>query len=135
MASLLYLLSASTGARIAIDDDIRGEFLGTCSENMPQEDFVYGMGTALSPGVKMLAAQVAATALAGRRGLPGKVGAFALTLLGAGATVGMLGEAVTYRVLNPKTFDPPKAIVVVANVALPVAMAVLGGRELRGRRG
>ncbi len=73
-ASMLYLLSASTGARVAIDEDIRGQFLGRCSENMPQEDFVRGMGTALSPGVKMLVAQMAATALAGRRGFLGRLG-------------------------------------------------------------
>ncbi len=132
--SLLYLLSASTGARIAIDEDIRGQFLGRCSEKMPQEDFVRGMGTALSPGVKMLVAQAAATTLAGRRGFLGRVGVFALTLLGAGATVGMLGEAVTYQALNPRTFDPPVATIVVANVALPAMMVILGGRELAGKR-
>jgi hypothetical protein len=133
-ASLLYLFSASTGARIAIDEDIRAQFLGKCSENMPQEDFVRGMGTALSPGVKMLVAQVAATALAGRRGLLGRIGVTALTLLGGAATVGMLGEAVTYQVLNPKTFDPPKAIIVVANIIFPLMMVLFGARELGRKR-
>jgi hypothetical protein len=133
-SSLLYLLSASTGARIAIDEDIRGQFLGKCSENMPQEDFVRGMGTALSPGVKMLAVQVAATALAGRRGLLGKMGAATLTLIGGAAIVGMLGEAETYRALNPKTFDPPVATVIVANVIIPAMMVIFGRRELGSKR-
>jgi len=131
---MLYLLSASTGARIAIDEDMRGQFLGKCSENMPQEDFVRGMGTALSPGVKMLVAQMAATALAGRRGFLGRIGVAALTMLGAAATVGMLGEAVTYQALNPKTFDPPKAIIVGGNIILPVMMVLLGARELGRKR-
>jgi hypothetical protein len=133
-ASMLYLLSASTGARIAIDEDIRGQFLGRCSENMPQEDFVRGMGTALSPGVKMLVAQMAATALAGRRGFLGRIGVATLTLLGASATVGMLGEAVTYQALNPQTFDPPKAIIITGNIILPVMMVLLGARELGKKR-
>jgi hypothetical protein len=133
-ASMLYLLSASTGARIAIDEDIRGQFLGRCSENMPQEDFVRGMGTALSPGVKMLVAQMAATALAGRRGFLGRIGVAALTLLGAAATLGMLGEAVTYQALNPKTFDPPKAIIITGNIILPLIMVLLGARELGRKR-
>ncbi|HKP52878.1 MAG TPA: hypothetical protein VJ183_09520 [Chloroflexia bacterium] len=133
-ASMLYLFSASTGARIAIDEDIRGQFLGRCSEKMPQEDFVRGMGTALSPGVKMLVAQMAATALAGRQGFLGNVGVAALTLLGAAATVGMLGEAVTYQVLNPRTFDPPKAIIVTGNIIFPIIMVLLGARELGRER-
>ena len=133
-ASMLYLFSASTGARVAIDEDIGAQFLGRCSENMPQEDFVRGMGTALSPGVKMLVAQMAATALAGRPGLPGRIGVAALTLLGAVATAGMLGEAVTYRVLNPTTFDPPKAIIVIANIILPLLMVLFGAREIGRKR-
>ncbi len=133
-SSMLYLLSASTGARIAIDEDIRGQFLGKCSENMPQEDFVRGMGTALSPGVKMLVAQMAATLLAGRRGVIGKVGVLILTLLGGAATVGMLGEAVTYKSLNPKTFDGPRATIIVANIVLPLLMVIFGRRQLADKR-
>lgn len=133
-SSILYLLTASTGARVAIDEDIRVQFLGKCSENMPQEDFVRGLGTALSPGVKMLVAQMAATLLAGRSGIAGKAGALLLTLLGAVAMFGMLGEAVTYQSLNPKTFDPPRATIVIANIVLPLLMVLFGRRELAGER-
>ena len=128
---MLYLFSASTGARIAIDEDLPEEFLGRRSENMPQEDFVRGRGTALSPGVKMLTVQMVATLLASRRGFLGKVGAGGLTILGVASTFGMLGEAITYRVLNPKTFDPPKAIVIIANIVFPILMIVFGVRALK----
>jgi hypothetical protein len=126
VASCLYLFNASTGARVAIDEDIPTMFLGRCSPNMPQEDFVRGMGTALSPGVKMLAAQVALTLLVGKRGPLRKVGALGLALYGAAATVGMLGERITYVALHPKTFDPPRAIIILGNIFLPVTMLVLG---------
>ena len=132
--SVLYLLNASTGARIAIDEDIPVVFLGRCSPNMPQEDFVRGMGTALSPGVKTLAGQVALTALAIRRGPLGSLGMRGLALYGLAVTIGMLGERVTYVALHPRTFDPPKAIVIVGNLILPLLMTTLAIVELRRRR-
>jgi len=116
---------------MAIDEDLPEEFLGRRSENMPQEDFVRGTGTALSPGVKMLTVQMVATLLAGRRGVLGKVGAGGLIVLGVASTFGMLGEAITYRVLNPKTFDPPKAIVVISNILFPILMIVFGVRAMK----
>jgi hypothetical protein len=133
-ASMLYLFSASTGARIAIDEDISACFLGNSSPNMPQEDFVHGFGTALSPGVKMLAAQTVLTFLASRRGPLGKWGAAALSIYGLAALAGMLGERITYTALHPRTFDPPKATVVILNILLPAAMALLGVSAARGDR-
>lgn len=125
-ASTLYLFSASTGARIAIDEDIPAAFLGRPSRKTPQEDFVRGTGTALSPGVPMLMAQVLLTALAPWRGKVGLAGAGGLMLMGMAATIGTLGEPITYRVLHPKSFDPPRAIVVLSNILLPVLMMAFG---------
>jgi hypothetical protein len=133
-ASMLYLFTASTGARIAIDEDISACFLGRLSPNMPQEDFVHGFGTALSPGVKMLAAQTALTFLASRRGPLGSWGAAGLSVLGTAALAGMLGERITYSALHPRTFDPPKATIIILNILLPAAMALLGMNAASKRR-
>jgi hypothetical protein len=124
--SLLYLFSASTGARVSIDEDLPMAFLGKTSPNMPQEDFVRGLGTALSPGVKMLVGQVALTALAARRGPLGKLGARGLALYGVITAIGMLGERITFVALHPRTFDPPKAIIIAGNVVLSLLLVAFG---------
>jgi len=59
------------------------------------------------------------------------VGSAGLTLLGAGGTVGMLAETITYRVLSPKTFDPVKAGIGLAAIVLAPLMTILGWRRLR----
>jgi glycopeptide antibiotics resistance protein len=52
-------------------------------------------------------------------------------LLGAGGTVGVLAETMTYRVLSPRTFDPTKAPIVSVAIVLSVLMTVLGASRLR----
>lgn len=133
-ASLLYLFSASTGARIAIDEDIPAAFMGRASRKTPQEDFVRGTGTALSPGVPMLTVHMAMSALAPWPGKIGVVGVLGLIALALGEAIGMLGEPITYKVLDPKTLDPPRAIVVACNIVLPILMIVFGIVELSSRK-
>lgn len=128
--SALYLLSAAMGASVAIREDMPGEFAGRKSGRSASADFFLGTGTALSPGLAMLAAQSILTVLSTRGGKAGIVGTAGLTALGAGATVGMLGEPIVYCVFSPKTFDPAKAALVSALVALPALTTVLGARRL-----
>ena len=64
------------------------------------------------------------------RGKAGTAGVAGLTLLGVGATVGMLGEPIAYRVLSPGEFDIPKAVLVSALIVLPSSMSVLGMKRL-----
>jgi len=128
--SALYLLSAAIGAGVAIREDMPGEFLGRKSGRDASADFFRGTGTALSPGLAMLAAQSALTVLSTRGGKAGMAGTAGLTALGAGATVGMLGEPVAYRVFASKTFDPAKAALVSLLVVLPALTAFLGARRL-----
>ncbi len=82
----------------------------------------------------MMAAQAVFTVLSMRSGQTGKVGAAGLVALGAGSTVGMLGEPITYKSLSPGTFDPVKAPIVSAGIALSGLMTVLGARRLRALR-
>ena len=62
-------------------------------------------------------------------------GAAGLTVVGAGATAGALGEKITYRVFSPRTFDPIKAAIVSAGITLSSLMTVLGARRLLVLRG
>lgn len=134
MVCVLWLLNSAIGARVAVREELPGEFAGMTRWHDPPADFFTGAGTALSPGLPMMAAQALFTVLSTRSGRTGKVGATGLVVLGAGSTVGVLGEPITYRVLFPRTFDPAKAPIVSAGISLSALMSVLGARRLRALR-
>ena len=93
------------------------------------------LGTALAGPVPMIVALVVA-GLAARSG--SRLASWVVVGLMAGALVGMLGEAITYRVLSPGGFDPVPAAFVVANLALPATALVLAtfvDVRRRGRSG
>jgi hypothetical protein len=134
MVSVLWLLNSAIAARVAIREDLAGEFAGMDRWHDPSADFFKGAGTALSPGLPMMAAQAVFAALSTQGGRPGRVGAAGLAVLGASGTVGVLGEPITYRVLSPRTFDPAKAPIVSAAMVLSALMTVLGVAELQSAR-
>ena len=135
ITSVLWLLNAAIGARVAVKEGLPAEWVAELWVGRDaSEEFFKGTGTALSPGLPMIVAQVLLTVLSTRDGKAGKTGALGLTLLGAGATVGGLAETITYRVLSPRTFDAAKAPIVSAAIVLSPLMAVLGARRLRALR-
>ena len=97
-------------------------------------EFFKGTGTALSPGLPMMVAQALFTILSTHRGRVGAIGAAGFSVLGAGGTVGVLAETITYRVLSPKTFDTQKAVIVLTAIVLQPLMTILGWRRLRNVR-
>ena len=129
--SLAYLLAAGAGAAIAIREGLPGAFLGRTTGRTAREDFLLGAGTALSPGLGMLIVQATLTLLARRSGRAGVVGTAGLALIGAGATVGALGEPIVWRVLSPRGFDPPQTALVAAMITLSVALSGASVRALR----
>lgn len=135
MVSVLRLLNSALGASIAVREDLPGEFAGMTRWYDASSDFFKGAGTALSPGLPMMAAQAIFTVLSTRDGKAGTVGVAGMTALGAGATVGVLGEPITYRALSPGTFDTAKAGIISAAIVLSPLMAVLGTRRLLALRG
>ncbi len=134
----LWLLNAATGAAVAIWEDLPGELIaGVFTGRDASAEFFKGPGTALSPGLAHIAAQALFTVLSTRGGRVGEAGAAGLTVVGAGATAGALGEKITYRVFSPRKFDPIKAAIVSAGITFSSLMTVLGARRLlvlRGRR-
>ncbi len=132
LVCVLWLLNSAGGAALAIRDELPAEWIaGVYVGRDASAEFFKGGGTALSPGLTMMAAQAVFTILSTRRGRVGMAGSAGLTVLGAGATVGVLGETITYRVLSPRTFDPPKAAIVLAAIVLAPLMTILGGSRLR----
>src|SRR3712207_6289402 len=132
----LWLLNALTGAAVAIREDLPGELIaGVFTVRDASTEFFKGPGTALSPGLAHIGAQALFAVLSTRGGRAGTAGAGGLTVVGAGATAGALGEKITYRVFSPRTFDPTKAAIVSAGIILSPLMSVLGARRLRVLRG
>lgn len=129
---VLWLLNSAIGARVAVKEELPAEWVaGLYVGRDASAEFFKGTGTALSPGLPMMVAQAFFTILSTRSGRAGMVGAAGLTLLGAGGTVGMLGETITYRTISPKTFDAPKAAIGLAAIVLAPLMTILGWRRLR----
>ncbi len=134
VSSILYLVNAGVGAKIALSENLPGEFAGKRSGKSARDDFVTGFGTALSSSLIMLVVQALFIMLALRPGRSGTLGVGGLTVNGVLFTVGMLGEPITYKVFNPRAFDLPKAMVVSGNIVLPLLMLVFGLMELTARR-
>jgi hypothetical protein len=133
--SVLWLLNSAIGARVAVKEELPAEWVaGLYVGRDASSEFFKGGGTALSPGLPMMVAQALFAVLSTRGGRAGKAGAAGLTVLGAGGTVGVLAETITYRVLSPRTFDGAKAPIVSAAIVLSPLMAILGGRRLRALR-
>jgi hypothetical protein len=135
MVSVLWLLNSAIGARVAIREDLPAEWIaGLYVGRDASAEFFKGGGTALSPGLPMMIAQALFAVLSACGGRVGKVGAAGLTVLGAGGTVGVSAETITYKVLSPRTFDLVKTPIVSAAIALSALMSILGARRLRALR-
>ncbi len=135
MVSVLWLLNSAIGARVAVKEGLPAEWVaGLYVGQDASTEFFKGTGTALSPGLPMMVAQALFAVLSTRGGRAGITGAAGLAVLGAGGTVGMLAETITYRVLSPKTLDPARAAIVSATVILSPLMAIIGGRRPRALR-
>ena len=136
MTGVLWLLNSAIGARIALKEGLPAEWVADLYVGRDvSAEFFKGGGTALSPGLPMMVAQALFTVLSTREGMAGKTGALGLTLLGAGGTVGVLAETITYRVLSPRTFDAAKALIVSAAIVLSPLMGFLGARRLGALKG
>lgn len=133
-ASLLYVAWSIVAGIIAIARGLPAEFGGSESQNSVTQEFVYGMGTALSPPLYWLVVLLVSVALLPRADVWGTVGAAVLTASGVLTFVGALGEPITWRVLAPATFDPLLALIQAGMIVIPVAVAIFGWQEFRRRR-
>jgi H+/Cl- antiporter ClcA len=132
---VLWLLNSAIGARGAVKKGLPPEWVGGLYTGKDASaEFFKGTGTALSPGLPMTVAQALFTVFSTHSGRARTIGSAALAALGAGGTIGMLVETITYRVFSPRTFDPPKAAIVLAAIMLAPSMTILSWRRLRALR-
>ncbi len=125
-AALLYLLHTGVGAGVSVRHDLKAAFPGFYTGRPAHQDFVTGPGTALSPPLVLMIWHLLAVLAAERPGRIGQWGRRAITLDGAVFAVGMLGEPITYDVLNPRRFDVVQALLVAGNILYPLLMLVHG---------
>jgi hypothetical protein len=132
LSSILYLIWASLGAVVAIVLDRPAQFGGSTSGLPVVQDFIFGMGTAMSPPLLWwMVPQGLAWNQMNRRSTWGVIG---LTLFGATTFIGAVGEPITYELLNPVTFNPLVAVIQAGMVIIPLVMMVFGIQEWRRRR-
>jgi hypothetical protein len=134
-SSILYLIWAGIAGVVAIGLNRPAEFGGSTTGLPVVQDFIFGMGTALSPPISWLVAQAFLTWLAWnqtkRKSTWGVIG---LALFGVAEFGGALGEPITYELLNPGTFNPLVAVIQAGMIIIPFVMMVFGIQEWRRRR-
>ena len=131
IVSLFHLLSASLGTALAVREDLPAEFGGFLRGHNVFKDFIFGSGTALSPPLFMLVLQVVFLILLTRREALRRIGLIGLIVLGGLYFLGQLGEPVLWRLFTPGGFDWLRAILVAANLLLPLLMVYFGLRASR----
>jgi uncharacterized membrane protein len=134
-SSILYLIWASIATVVAIILNLPAQFGGSTTGLPVVQDFIYGMGTALSPSLWWMIPQALLTWLAwnqtNRRSTWGVIG---LTLFGFAEFIGALGEPITYELLDPVTFNPLLAVIQAGMIIIPLVMTVFAIQEWRRRR-
>ena len=89
-------------------------------------DFLIGIGTALSPPLWWMLAQAFFALRVWRTSPPSRGAIGALTGFGVMECIGALGEPVTFQAFAPSTFDPLLAITQLGMILLPLAAACYG---------
>lgn len=124
--SLLYLLSAAIGVTLSVQENLPAEFGGFLHGKDILSDFIAGPGTALTPPLVLLGIQIALTALLHRKESLQRIGAGGLMVLGLLYFFGQLGEPITWRNLTFAGFHLEQALVIAANLLLPLLMSLSG---------
>jgi hypothetical protein len=132
--SVLYVVWASIAAAIAIAENRAGEFAGFSTGLPALQNFLYGMGTGMSPPLLHLIVQVVFTILAPRRDQWGGVGVVGLAFFGLLTVIGAIFEPINLELLNPVTFNLLKAVIQSGMIIIPFAMMVFGILEWSRRR-
>ena len=136
IASIVYLFLAVLGTLIAVRENLPSRtFIPVFITGKPAlQDFLTGNGTALSPPLYLCLVEVLLVVLACLPNRSALVGVIGLTILGTIFLFGILIETLTYRVLNPATFDFSLAPVELLAIVLPLLMLVFGGMEMAHRK-
>jgi hypothetical protein len=133
-SSILYIVIALIATGIALVENRPAEFGGSSTGLPVVQDFLYGRGTAMSPPLYWLIAQIVLTVFAARHDRWGAVGVVGLAIFGLLSGIGALGEPIILEIFNPATFNLFKVVIQAGIIVLPFLMMVYGILEWSRRR-
>jgi len=128
--SLAYLAWASVAAAVAIARDLPAGFAGAKSGLSAARDFAFGMGTALSPPLWWMAAQLVCVLLVARRGGRSRALTVASIAFGVSELVGAAGEPITLQLLRRPMADAAITVLQSGMIVLPLAIIITGAGSL-----
>lgn len=136
ISSVAYIIISLIAAAVAIQANLPAQPMGEGSGSGRPilQDFLFGGGTAMSPGLPWLIAQAILTALTFRNDWWGMLGVVGLIIFGLLSGVFSLTEPVVRQIYSPATFDLLKAVIEAGIILLPFGMMVFGILEWRRRR-
>jgi hypothetical protein len=120
-------------AAVAIAANRPAGFAGLSTGLPVVRDFLYGMGTAMSPPLYYLVVQLILTLFAFRRDRWGRRGVLGLALFGLFSVIGALGEPILLEIFDPATFDLLKALIYGGMILLPLGTLIFSILEWIGR--
>lgn len=129
--SAAYIVSALAGAKVSIRDSLPEAPFGIRTGLSPRADFIHGLGTSLSPGMPMLSLQAGTTVALTASAQTTRHATHLLAGFGAAYTAGQLIEPETYRTLHRPAEHSSRTMVVIANIVVPAALAVIASRGCR----
>jgi hypothetical protein len=136
ISSVAYIIISLIAAAVAIQANLPAQPMGEGSGSGKPvlQDFLFGGGTAMSPGLPWLIGQVILTMLVFRKNWLGAVGVWGLVIFGLLSGIFSITEPNVQKIFNPATFDPLKAVIQTGVIVLPFVMMVFGFLEWRRRR-
>ena len=107
-STILYMLIALFAGLVASTQNLPGEFGGVRDGLTAAQDFLYGMGTAISPPLLTFIIQLCMLMLAPRKDRWGSMGVLGLAIIGLLTFIGALGEPINFKNFNPATLESLK---------------------------
>ena len=137
-SSLIYMVLAVIAGTIAVSHNFSAQPLGEGSgTGRPVlQEFLFGNGTAMSPGLPWLAMQAVLTLVASRKGRWSVVGVIGLAIFGLLSGVFATTEPMALQIFTPGTFEPLLALIEAGVILTPFAMLAFAILEwIRRRKG
>jgi magnesium-transporting ATPase (P-type) len=136
ISSVAYIIISLIAAAVAIQANLPAQPMGEGSGSGKPviEDFLFGGGTAMSPGLPWLITQAILTVLAYKKNWWGTFGIAGLVIFGLLSGIFSLTEPNVQKIFSPAAFDAIKAVLQAGVIVLPFVMMVFGILEWRRRR-
>lgn len=136
ISSIAYIVISLIAAVVAIQANLPAQPMGEGSGSGKPviQDFLFGGGTAMSPGLPWLIGQVILTVLVYRKNWWGTVGVVGLIIFGLLSGIFSITEPNFQKIFSLTSFDPFKAVIQTGVTVLPFVMTVFGILEWRRRR-